>query len=163
MQCGGVRDGPGRCPASTAFWRSLRVAELHEPRCDLAADVGIEAVPSQQRIRPRPTLARVGDACQGSSVAFEEALGGVAVRLGTFRAASVLEDRIDRGAVDALHPELLADRPLPARPCPIARLHPGPRECLVVEDPELQQPIDGTVHEIVPVARAAEPASNLGH
>ena len=81
-QCGGVREGPGRCPASTAFWRGLRVVEVHDPSCDLPAHVGIEAVSGQQRIRACPTLPRIGHACQGSSVAFEEALGGVAVRLG---------------------------------------------------------------------------------
>ena len=88
---------------------------------------------------------------------------GVTIRFGVFPASSLLENGVDRGAVDALHAKLLADRPLPARSCPVARLYPGPGECLVVEDPELQQPVDGTVHEVRPVARAAEPASDLGH
>ena len=142
-----VRGGPGRCRASTAFWRSLRVVEVDHPRRDLAAHLGIEPVSSQERIGTRPTLPRIGNACQRPCVAVEEAHGGVAIRFVLLPAAAFLEDGVDRGAVDALQPELLADRSLTARPCTVARLHPGPRECLVVEDPELQQPFDRTVNE----------------
>jgi hypothetical protein len=68
---------------------------------------------------PAPALARVGDACQGSEVAFKEALGGIAVRLGSVTLAALIEHDVDRGAVDALHPQLLADRAFPTRPCPV--------------------------------------------
>ena len=164
VQCGGVRDGPGRCPASTAFWRSLRVAEVHEPRCDLPADVGIEAVPGQQRIRPRPTLARVGDACQGSAVAFEEALGGVAVRLGTVRA---------RGARRGPMSIVARSMPFTRSSSRIAR---SPRGRARSRDstharanasssriPSSSSRSMAPSTRSVPVARAAEPASNLGH
>ena len=70
VQCGGVRDGPGRCPASTAFWRSLRVAEVHEPRCNLPAHLRNEAVASEQRVRTLASLAGVRDTREGLRVRY---------------------------------------------------------------------------------------------
>ena len=32
MQSAGIRGGPGRCRASTAFWRNLLVVEVDHPR-----------------------------------------------------------------------------------------------------------------------------------
>ena len=69
------------------------------------------------------------------------------------------EDEIDRRAVHALEPELGPDRPLPARPRPIARFDPGAGEGLVVEHPELEHPLDGALDEVGSVAGAASGAA----
>ena len=50
--------------------------------------------------------------------------------------------------VDALEPELLADRAFAARPGAVARLDPGTGERLVVEHPELEQPLDRALDEL---------------
>ena len=122
-------------------------------RRDLAARLGIEAVARQERIGPLAALARVRDPGQGPGVAWrcsrsaairsgvDGGRRGVLVGRRLARVAPIAAGRASTIApVDALEPQLLAERPLAPRPGPVARLDPGPGERLVVEHPELGQP-----------------------
>ena len=75
--------------------------------------------------------------------------------------AALPEHEVDGLAIDPLQPQLLADGPFAARPGPVARLHPGPRERLVVEHPELGHPRDRAIDEVRPIPGATETPPHL--
>lgn len=69
--------------------------------------------------------ARVSHASEGRRVAFQQLASGDLVCVWTF-IVSFFEDRVHGRSIDALLSKLGAKRALPARPCAIARLDPGP-------------------------------------
>ena len=75
--------------------------------------------------------------------------------------ATLVEELVDDGPIDALQRQLAAQGDLTAWPRPIAGLDPGPGERRVVEHPELGQPLDRSRDEIRPVARLTQPAADF--
>jgi hypothetical protein len=136
-----------------------------------SADLRIEPVASEQRVRTLAALARIRDAGEAARVACQETFRGHLVgrhrhiaivgRHPSRSLAALPEDQIDRGAVDALETQLLADRPLTSRPGAVARLDPGTCERLVVEHTELEHPGDGTFDQIGAIARPSESPANF--
>lgn len=77
------------------------------------------------------------------------------------RVAAVVEDEVHGGSIDSLQAEFVADGPLAPRACAVTRLHPRPRELLVVEHPELGQARDGGIDKVRPVAGLTQATSDL--
>jgi hypothetical protein len=86
-------------------------------------------------------------------------IGRLRIRRGGF--ASLLEDEVDRRPIHALDPQLVADRPLATRPGTVARLDPGSGKRFVVEDAELDHPLDGGLDEVRPVAGERQATPDL--
>src|SRR4051794_1535379 len=138
---------------------------------DRAADIGIEAVASEQRVRALAALTGVSHAREAPDVTCEEALGCRLIRadsvLGILDArsgsfAALLEDEVHGRSVDALQAELLADRALAPRPRSVAGLDPRPGERLIVEEAELQEPCDRVFDERGRVARRRQAPADFG-
>jgi len=76
--------------------------------------------------------------------------GGTAIRA---PGPALFEGRFDHHGVDATKPELALERGLAPWAGPIARLDPVPRERLVVEQADRQEPGDGALDELRSIAR----------
>ena len=63
--------------------------------------------------------------------------------------------------VDAFPCQLAAEGALAPWPRAVARLDPRPGERLVVEDPEVEQPLEATLDEVVFVSVGQESPANL--
>lgn len=89
--------------------------------------------------------------------------GGLIVAASPFdrRVAAVGEDQVHGGSIDPLQAELVADGPLAPRACAVPRLHPGPRELLVVEHAEFGQSHDGAIDKVRPVTDLTQASSDL--
>ena len=81
----------------------------------------------------------------------EEAARGILVGVRPLD-LSLGERLIADPAIDALARKLLAQRALASWPGPISRLHPRPRECRVVDHPELGEPHEAALDQVGPVA-----------
>ena len=150
--------GPVRCRGSTGFGRN-------DLACDLSTDVGVEAVAGQQRVRAGAAPPRVGDARQRTTVPLEQPPSGVDVRLDSLAllAGSPSHQQfVDHCSVDPLLEELLAEDALPSWACAVTRRNPGLGEGSVVEDPELDESLDGALDEFAPIACADKPTANFG-
>ena len=131
----------------------------------LAAGLGVEPVAREQGVGALPTLAGVGHAGERPLIAGEQPLRGHPVGRPDLRIGSgtaFVEDRVDDRAVHALLSKLLPDRPLTARTSAVAGFHPGSREHLVVEHPQVRQADDRRVHQLRPVAGPGQPTAHFG-
>ena len=133
--------------------------------CGRAAGLRVEAVAGEQRVRPAATAARVRLPGEGALVTGEKPLGcrqvDTAIGCSIAHVATLVEELVDDGPIDALQRQLAAQGDLTAGPRPIPGLDPGPGEGRVVEHPELGQPLDRSRDEIRPVAGLAQPTADL--
>ena len=131
---------------------------------DLATRLGVEAVACQERIRPLPTPTRVLDPGERPGVLLHQALRGGTIRWrdSPRTRPPLLEHAVDYGAVDALEPQLFTERVFAAWSRSVAGLDPGTRECLIVEHTEVPEAGDGTLDQLGSIARAGQPAADLG-
>ena len=117
------------------------------------ARLGVEAVPREQRVgplAPRPRVRHASERRARAAPARAAARLRVGLRVAPTSRSSITSSTVVAGRCPS--PQLDPQRALAARPRPVARLDPGPRERLVVEDPELGQPRDRALDELRPVA-----------
>ena len=162
---GAVPGRPDRCTRSPDFRLRLRIGE-GDPCGDLTACLGVEAVSGEERVRPVPPPARIGDPLEGARVAVEQSTGGRHVRVGglaLLARPARLEQLIDQLPVHPLLEHLLSERTLAARSGPVTRPDPRFPERPVVEHPQLDQTLDGAVDQLASVAGRRQPPPHLGH
>jgi hypothetical protein len=135
----------------------------------LPAYVRIEPVSGKQRIRPLPSCLALANSPQGrrpprkQPPRSDELCGShlSVVVVGRRPGGPLLENARDQLAVDSLDGELPAQGLITARMGSISGLDPGTREHLVVEHPQLREPLDGSFDQVRRVGGAGQVAADL--
>ncbi len=134
------------------------------------ADTRIEAISGEQGVGTLAPLARIGNPLECSRMTGQEAdrrslIGGGAwlvIIRGPRVDGSTVRQRLGHGVgIDPLLAQFGPEGPLATRACPVARLHPLGGECLVIEDAEVGQSLDGRGHEVLAIAGRAQAPPDL--
>lgn len=172
-----LAHGPSAWAQGTSRLVGLLETRHQDERGHLATDLGVEAITGEQLVRTLAPPARVSDPIEAAPMARQQAFRRDPIRpvprlaplAAVFVAtigdgfATLGEDEINRGAIDALERELGPDRALPTWPGAVPRLEPGPSEGFVIEHAELEHPFDRTVYEDRSIPGSGEAPADLGH